>query len=65
MTSLLNVRVRYRCCPIGERKCGVMALGRHSDAVALREQVDRWQLGGGRVPNEFEYRYSGVLTNSG
>ena len=30
-----------------ELKCGVMALGRHSDAVPLREQDERWQLGGG------------------
>jgi hypothetical protein len=31
----------------GVKKCGVMALGRHFDVVALREQADRWQLGGG------------------
>jgi hypothetical protein len=44
--------------------CGVMALGRHSDVVALREQADRWHLGGGRVPVVSEYIYLGALINS-
>ena len=48
----------------GVKKCGVMALGRHSDVVALREQADRWQLGGERVPVVSEYRYLGALINS-
>jgi hypothetical protein len=49
----------------GIRNWGVIALGRHSDAFALREQVDdRWQLEGERVPNVFEYRYLGTLINS-
>jgi hypothetical protein len=34
------------CMGFGVKKCGVMALGRHSGEVVLREQDDRWQLGG-------------------
>jgi hypothetical protein len=30
----------------GVKKCGVMALGRHSDAVSLCEQATPWQLVG-------------------
>jgi hypothetical protein len=41
-----------------------MALGRHSDAVAIREQDDRWQLRWGRVPIVYEYRYLGALRYS-
>jgi hypothetical protein len=41
-----------------------MALGRHSDVVALREQADRRQLGGKRVPIVSEYRYLGAVINS-
>jgi hypothetical protein len=47
----------------GVKKCGVMALDHHSEVVALREQTDRWQLGGERVPIVYEYRYLGALIN--
>jgi hypothetical protein len=48
----------------GVKICGVMALGRLSDVVAVREQADRWHLGGERVPIVPEYRYLGALINS-
>jgi hypothetical protein len=41
-----------------------MALGHHSDAVTLREQVDRWQLEGGHVSIVSEYRCLGGLIDS-
>jgi hypothetical protein len=40
-----------------EKKFRVMALGRHSDAFALREQADRWRLGGERAPIVYGCRY--------
>jgi hypothetical protein len=44
---------------------GLIALGRHCDVAALREQADRWQLERGeRVPIVYEYRYLGALINS-
>jgi hypothetical protein len=48
----------------GVKDAGSMALGRHSDAVALRKQANRWYLGEGRVPIVYEYRYLGALINS-
>jgi hypothetical protein len=48
----------------GVKKSGVMALGRHSDVVALREQVYRWRLGGEWIPIVSHYIYLGTLINS-
>ena len=42
----------------GVVKCGVMAMGVHSDMEALnKSQNDRWKLGGEQVPVVSQYRY--------
>ena len=45
----------------GVMKCGVMAMGVHSDMEALQSQSDRWKLGGEQVPVVSQYRYLGTM----
>ena len=45
----------------GVMKCGIMAMGVHSDMEALKSQSDRWKLGGEQVPIVSQYRYLGTM----
>lgn len=48
----------------GIRKCGVMALGRHCDVVALRARSHEWTLGGCPVEIVEAYKYLGSMVHS-
>jgi hypothetical protein len=52
------------CMGFEVEKCGVIAPGRFSNEVALREHALRWQLGWERLPIVSKYIHLGAFINS-
>ena len=64
MLDHLSEWARDHFMGFGILKCGLMALGRHSDPSALRARAPQLLLGGLPVPVVDEYRYLGVTIRS-